>query len=553
MTKKQTTIITALSVTAFILALLLSGRFWFRLDLTKNRAYTISKVSRNLRLEIPDPVNITYYLSDKLRTVVPAPAEIEDTLNEYAAYSRGKIRVTVRDPVKAGLTKIIDEIGLYPMEIQTVEQDQASIVTVYSGIAIEYLDRIETLPWVISTDTLEYDLTSRIRAMVADTQRQIGVIAGDSFRQWTEENFGYLARGLSDAGFRVRVILPGDEIPDTLAGLFVLGGVEDLDEWALYRIDRYVQLGGKVLFAVKGIYIDTLYGSLEARRQQDTGLLDMIASYGVTVRPELVLDRSALNFPYQVSGPYGGVQAGIARNYSLWISVLEENGNPLHPVSASFSGLHLYWASPLELHSSPTVKAQTLFTTTDEAWLMRENFYTSPMVMYMLELEADETRGKKILGASLTGEFPSFFRGAAKPVREGSDEELPDLPSRASPSRLIIVGDTDFATNIIGATQAVQNLDFFTRAADWLVNDDDIIGIRNRQPQAGRFDKILDPVRRVSAMRFSQILNVGLVPLLLIAAGLIASSRRKARSVAKLDNSRNRENTSAKEIDNDDV
>jgi ABC-type uncharacterized transport system involved in gliding motility auxiliary subunit len=543
MTKKQTTIITALSITAFILALLVSGRFWFRLDLTKNRAYTISKVSRNLYAEIPEPVNITYYLSDKLRTIIPAPGEIEDTLREYAAYSRGRIRVTVRDPVKSGLLKTIEEIGLYPMEIQTVEQDQASLITVFSGIVIEYLDRIEVLSWVISTDTLEYDLTSRIRAMAADTQRQIGVIVGDSFRRWDEDNFGYLNRSLSNAGFRIRLINAGDEIPDTLAGLFVIGGVEDLDDWALYRIDRYIQLGGRVFFAVKGIYIDTIYGSLEARRQNDLGLLDMISSYGVIVRPELVLDRNGLTFPYQVSTSYG-VQSSIARNYSLWISVLEENGNPQHPVSSAFTGLHLYWASPLELRSSSTVEALPLFTTTEEAWLMRDNFYTSPMVTYMLELEAYETRGTKILGASLTGEFPSFFRGVEKPVREGSDEELPDMPQRASASRIIVVGETDFTTNIIGATQASHNLDFLTRVADWLVNDDDIIGIRSRQPPAGRFDKITDPDRRLRAMRFSQILNVGIVPFFVIAAGLIAAYRRKARS-------RNREILTAKESRDD--
>jgi len=543
MTKKQTTIITILSVIAFILALLVSGRFWFRLDLTKNKAYTISKVSRSLYLELPDPVNITYYLSDKLKTVVPAPAEVEDTLREYAAFSRGKIRVTVRDPVKSGLSQMIEEIGLYPMEIQTVEQDQASVVTVYSGIVIEYLDSIEVLPWVISTDTLEYDLTSRIRAMVSETQRQIGVIAGDSYRPWDDNNFGYLNRSLSNAGFRLRIINAGDEIPDTLSGLFVFGGVEDLDEWALYRIDRFIQLGGKVLFAAKGIFVDTAYGSLEARPQNDHGLLEMIASYGVKVLPEFVLDRNGLNFPYQVTTTYG-VQTSVARNYPLWISVLEENGNKQHPVSSGFTGLHLYWASPLELNPPAAVEAAPLFTTTEEAWLMRENFYTSPMAAYMLELEADETTGTKILGASLSGEFPAFFRGKEKPVREGSDEELPDLPQTASPSRIIVIGDSDFATNIVGATQAAHNLDFLTRVADWLVNDDDIISIRNRQPQAGRFDKIQNQSRRVSAMRFSQILNVGLVPILVIAAGLIAASRRKARS-------RGRETTNAKESHND--
>jgi ABC-type uncharacterized transport system involved in gliding motility auxiliary subunit len=104
------------------------------------------------------------------------------------------------------------------------------------------------------------------------------------------------------------------------------------------------------------------------------------------------------------------------------------------------------------------------------------------------------------------------------------------MPVSAGLSRIIVVGDTDFATNIINATQAGHNLDFLLRAADWLTSDDDIIGIRSRQPQTGRLDRIVDHDARVAAMRFSQILNVGLVPLFVIAAGLYLASRRKKRA-----------------------
>jgi len=526
MTKKQTITITILSIVAFILGLMVSDRLWFRLDLTKSRAYTISKVSRNLHREIPDPVNITYYLSNKLRTVLPAPGEIEDTLREYAAYSRGKIRLTVRDPMSVGLASV-EELGLQARQVPVLEQDQTSLITVYSGIVIEYLDRMEVLPFVISTDTLEYDLTSRIRSMVNETDRWIGIIVGDNFRQWRED-FGHLNMILGEAGYRVRLISAGDEIPDNTPALFVLGGVEELDDWALYRIDRYIQLGGKVLFAAKGVYIDTVYGSVEARHQNDLGLLDMLASYGVLVRPELVLDRNALTLQYQSRTPSGGMQIRITR-YPLWIGILGDSGNMQHPVSSNFSGLDLFWASPLELLPPPNVEAIPLFSTSKEGWLMREEFFTNPDVSYLLELEAAETKGTHILGASLTGIFPSFFAGAEKPFREGSEEELPDMPENARESRVIVVGDVDFATNMM---QARYNLDFLLRAADWLANDDEIIGIRSRQPQAGRFDKIADPALRAAAMRFAQVLNVGIIPILVIMSGFIFASFRKRRAAA---------------------
>jgi len=541
MTKKQVIIITALSVVAFILALMVSGRLWLRFDLTKNKAYTISKVSRNLRKEISEPVNITYYLSNKLRTVTPIPGEIEDMLKEYAAYSRGKIRLTVRDPLKGGLSKA-DELGLQPRQVQTVEQDNASLVTVYSGIVIEYLDRMDVLPWVISTDTLEYDLTSRIRALLNDSERWLGVIVGDSFRQWRED-FGYLEATLAEAGYRTRLISAGDDIPENLPELFVLGGAEDMDDWALYRIDRYIRQGGKVLFAVKGIYIDTAYGSVEARLFKNQTLLEMIASYGVIIRQELALDRNALTLQYQTRSQSGMVQYRIVR-YPLWIGVLGENGNAKHPVTSGFTGIDLYWASPLELTPPSSVEAVYLFKSTAQAWSMKENLFTSPEVPYMLEMEANDTKGVKILGAALSGTFPSFFKGSAKPVREGSEEELPDMPGNARESRIIVVGETDFATNMINATQARHNLDFLLRAADWLANDDDIIGIRSRQPQTGRFDKITDAKKRAAVMKIIQIVNVGLIPLLVIIAGLVIASRRKIRA-------RNTELKSAKEKDDD--
>jgi len=510
---------------------MVSGRFWFRLDLTKNKTYTISQVSRNLHMELPDPVNITFYLSDRLRTIDPAPGEIEDTLREYAAYSRGKIRLTVRDPVKAGLSRMIEELGVQPRQVHSVDQDQASIVTVYSGIVIEYLDRIDIIPWIISTETLEYDLTTRIRSMVNNTERMIGIMVADSFRDWNED-FSYLNIFLAHSGYRVRLFYPGEAIPDNLPALFVFGGVEDIDDWGLYRIDRYIQLGGKVLFAVKGIHVD-VYGSVEARYQYDLGLLDMITTYGVTIRPELALDRSALVIQFQSVTPAGGLQNRFSR-YPLWIGVLSDNGNMQHPVSAGFAGLDLYWASPLDLHPSSEVEVVPLFTSTSEGWLMRDPFITSPEIPYRLEAQFEQTKGVKTLGAALSGVFPSFFRGAPKPIREGSFEELPDMPLHARPSRIIVVGDTDFASNIMNATQNVpqgerHNIDFLLRVADWLLNDDDIISIRNKQPQIGRFDKISDETKRAAAMSFSQIVNVGLIPVLVIASGFIFAFKRRSK------------------------
>jgi gliding-associated putative ABC transporter substrate-binding component GldG len=528
MSKKQVTILTLLSIVCLLLGLLVSRRLWFRLDLTRNKAYTISPVSRALYAEIPDQVRITYYLSDKLAAMHPMPGEIEDLLREYAAASRGKIRLTVRDPAKANLAEQAERLGILPQQIQTVEKDQASVATVYTGVVIEYLEQVEVLPVVFSLDTLEYDLTSRIRTLIRGGERQLGVIVGDSYRQWNND-YGYVNQSFTQAGYRIRLITPGDEIPDTLPVLLVLGGAEEMDNWALYRIDRYIQGGGKVLFALEGVYVDS-QSTLEARALADQGLLDMVASYGARVKGELALDRAALTLQYQTRTPSGAIQVRIVR-YPHWIGILEENGNGGHPVSARFAGVDLFWPSPIELTAPDSVEAAPLFTTTGEAWSMRNNFATNPETPYLFEQDAAETGGQKIMAAALSGTFPGWFRGQPKPAREGSEEELPDMPAGPKPSRIIVIGDTDMATGIISMTGGQRNLDFLLQAADWLGNDDDIIGIRNREARLGRLDKISDPAGKVSAMRFAQILNVVIFPILVILAGIFIAWRRKVRAL----------------------
>jgi len=522
MTRKQTATISILILIIIALTLLVSRRLWFRLDLTRGKSYTISSVSRSLHNEIPDQIRLTYYLSDKLKTIHPLPGEIEDLLREYAGFSRGKIQLTVRDPAKANITEQIEQLGIAPQQIQTVEQDQASVTTVYTGIVIEYLDQIDVLPMVFSLETLEYDLTSRIRAMVRGSVRMLGVIVADNPQSWNE-NYRQLQSAYAQAGYQLRLLAPGQEIPDTIPALLVLGGVEIFDETALYQIDRYIQNGGKALFLAKGIHIDIEAG-LEARLAADGGLLNMLSSYGAAVLPEIVMDRSALTMQYQTRTPNGAIQWRITRN-PQWIRVLGENGNPAHPVSSNFSGLDLYWASPLELNAPDGVEADYLFTSTANAWSMREPFFTNPEVSYFLERDAADTAGLKILGVSLAGVFPSWF--ADRPEPQPYDEtELPAMPVQAKPARLIVVGETEFATSFMGVTNGQHNLDFFIQAADWLCNDDDIIQIRSRSSQSGRLDKIVDAEKKAAAMRLAQIVNIVVVPLLVIAAGLFFALRR---------------------------
>ena len=244
MTRKQTSVITFLTLAVIALCVMVSRQVWFRVDITRDGLNTISAVSRNLHAEIENTVHITYFVSDRLRALSPIPGEIEDFLREYVGFSRGRIRLSVRDPIRADMLREVEELGLVPDRMPIVEQGQTAVVTLFSGIVIEYLDDVSVIPIVFSLETLEYDLTSRIRSMVRGVPRVAGILVGDfNPRRW-DEGYWSLNHVLTQAGYRVRLFNPGEYIPDTISALLVLDGVEVLDDLALFQIDRYIRGGG---------------------------------------------------------------------------------------------------------------------------------------------------------------------------------------------------------------------------------------------------------------------------------------------------------------------
>ncbi|MDR3283800.1 MAG: GldG family protein [Treponema sp.] len=527
MKRNQAVVITVLFLLAIGLALAVTGRFWFRADLTAGKRYTIAPASRTLGQEIPDQVRLTYFVSEKLSRIYPMPGEIEDLLREYAAYSRGKIKVAVRDPVKDNVN--VDSLGIQMRQMRTVDKDQEAVVQVYSGILIEYLDKSEAIPFVFALDTLEYDLTSRIRALVRDAPREIGVIVGGPAKSWSAD-YTALNGTLASAGLRVREIAPGDEIPEGLSALFVLGGAETIDDWGLYRIDRFIQTGGKALFALDSVVVDMSQG-VSAWPVEDLGLLEMAAGYGAQVQANLVLDQSCNTVQIQQQAGPNMFMTRLER-YPFWTVLLDVNGSPGHPLTANFAGLDLFWPSEVALNPPDAgIEAVPLFSSTADAWLETGNFAVDPTMAYQFTAQRDTTLGQKVLGAALSGTFPSAFRGKAKPVREGSEAELPDMPAQGSPARIIVVGNSAFASDLVQAVRGGgRNLEFLVQCADWLGNDEDIISIRSRASGTGRLDRITDPEKKSKAFNAARIINVAAVPVLVIVAGALAAVARKRRN-----------------------
>ncbi|MCL2094320.1 MAG: GldG family protein [Treponema sp.] len=518
MNKKQASFLCFLTLGVFLFLFLLSGTFFFRKDLTQDGIYSLSDFSKNLHLQISDRVDITYFVSPQLSRTHPLPREAADFLREYEAHSRGKIRFNQRDPGRTGDLRRVESLGIIPWQMEVNEGNVTTIATVYSGILIEYLGRERVIPLVLSLERLEYQVSSQIYSLVHAIPREIGILAANPRKDWAQD-YGLLQGELFFAGYVTRVFHPGQEIPPTLPLLFVLGGLDVLDEYDLYPIDRYIGGGGNVLFAVDSIFVDPL-GSFEVIPLEDWGLLAMLAQYGVILHRALVLDRHSLQLSFQVQR--GGLTEVETLAYPHWVAVQDQGGNPRSPLGRNFGGLDLHWPSPLELHPPLGVSAEPLFTSSAQAWLQRDAFITNPTLGRELELEEPQTRGLQILGAALEGVFPSFFDD---PYNEGP---LYNRPEERRPGRIIVIGDEDFAGALAQLSRSEErNMRFLLRAAEWLSGNDELLALLDKSGQSGRLDRIGDAERRETVMAFSRRINLVFMPLGIILAGWIIIRRRR--------------------------
>ena len=483
----------------FVVIGLNSTRFFKRLDLTENKSFTISDVSKEIIQTVPGNIQITYFLSDKIKNITPVASEIEDLLYEYSANSRGHVAVSVMDPAKTNTAKKAETLGVKSQQIEVYEKNEQSFAMVYSGITIQYLDKVETIPFIINLETLEYEITYKIRKLVENLNTKIGFVIGDK-RKTIENSFTFLAEKFSSS-FDIDVVQPGMEITDDFSGIIVLGG-KDLTEGDLLYIDEYIMHGGKVLFCVDGVEVE-MTRNLETTVLDDAPIFNMIEKYGARINRDIVIDKYARRIPLRGSFPM---------IYPQWISVAAENVSKENPITSRFSGLDLLWTSSVELTDVEGINAEVLISSSDQAYSIKENITANPYEVNGLASNESLERAPVDLGFVLSGKFKSYF----------TDKESPE-------NRMIVIGDSDFASDVIRYSDSPFNIVFLENAVEWLAIDDSLLTIKTRDKRDMRLSKIQIPEERVKAILFVYLVNIIIIPVAVIAFGIIRFIKRKRK------------------------
>ncbi len=172
----------------YLLMLLLlnvaAGSLFFRIDLTSEGLYSLSDASKDSVASLTEPLTINVFFSKNL----PSPYNnveryLHDILEEYELYSKNNLSFRFLD-VNANEgdlsekaeenRKIANSYGIYPVNVQKIEQDEAKVQKAYMGMVFIHGDIVEKIPAIISTEDLEYKITTTIQKM----SNKISVLLG---------------------------------------------------------------------------------------------------------------------------------------------------------------------------------------------------------------------------------------------------------------------------------------------------------------------------------------------------------------------------------------
>ena len=148
---------------------------FFRIDLTENNIYSLSKASKKAVSTLSEPMTINVFFTENL----PAPHNntqryLRDMLQEYAIHNNEYFNYRFYDvsPKEEGVSQetqenqeLAENYGIRPVEIRSIEQDEIKFKKAYMGLVLIHGDLIEKIPAITSTDQIEYELTTAINKL----------------------------------------------------------------------------------------------------------------------------------------------------------------------------------------------------------------------------------------------------------------------------------------------------------------------------------------------------------------------------------------------------
>jgi gliding-associated putative ABC transporter substrate-binding component GldG len=485
---------TAALVLAIVVVInLLLSQFNFRFDFTEEGRYTLSRATRNVVKSLEEPITVKAYFSEGLTPDIGrSRTEFRELLQEYAELSGGNIVYEFIDPNKSEENKQEAlKAGMYPLTIQVREKNEVKQQQGFLGAVLEMGEEKDAIPVMQPGSPVEYMLTTSIKKLSVLDKPSIGFIQGHG--EPTLQDLAQVGQNLSVL-YSVEPLQLNDTaiIDARYQTLAIVRPTDTFPPSHLAKLDAFLARGGKLFVA-----LNRVKGDLQSLRGEaiNTGLESWLKQKGIEVSDKFVIDATCgtigvqqqmvfFTTTNQVKFPY----FPLAQNFAKY------------PITKGLEQSIFIFASPVQFTGDSSLTFTPLVFSSKQSGTLSVPTY--------FEVQKQWT----------TSDFPQQSMPLAA-VLEGNI-------AGGMPSKIVVVGDGDFAVNGQGRQfqqQNPDNISLLVNSIDWLSDDTGLIDLRTKAVQSRPIDQLEEGTQTML-----KYLNFLLPILLVIIYGFVRSQRNKA-------------------------
>lgn len=516
----------------------------------------------NLFAGINSPVVFHGYISpaSKLpQPLVELKTNLDEVLAELKNQGGEKFAVEFADPEADGgqlAAKLSNESGMRPMVAGLLSSESFWFyMTLESGGQQVQV----ALPSSLEKTALKNAIEATLKRFSKGTLKTVALYtppppAGMAqFGMPNQGNTFHMLQRFTEQEHRVKPVDLSTGQVDAEADILVVVSPERLQPKQVFAIDQFLMQGGTVVLATSPFDVD-LQGRLAAQ-DQESGLRDWLAGYGITLDHSLVLDPQNAAFPVPVERQAGGyaIRETHLLNYPYFVDIRNDGMNREGGLISGIDQLSMTWASPLALDAAKnkTRRVVRLLESSPKAWLS-DSMDIQPDFARFGEtgFAQGQAAGRQLLGVMVEGAFDSWFKGKTSPlidearkqaqqqqekedaIAHNGNEQPPEavrkpevigrvLERSPDAARIILFASNTFLADTslelasgAGGTRYLNPLQVVANCIDWSLEDRDLLSIRGR----GHFARTLLPMDKEERMIW-EYGNYGLAALGVLLVG----------------------------------
>lgn len=483
-----------------------------RVDLTAEKAYTLSEGTRSLLKSLDTPVKIRFYCT-RSETATPEviylrsfARRVEDLLAEYKHAAGSKLIIEKYDPQPESDAEDSARMdGLEPRQLPAVDR-------FYLGLCVSVGDDRETIPFLEPTmeRLLEYQITRAIARVINPQKPVIGVMSSlpvfgspaNPFRtqmgQQPMQQWAFLNELKFDYNIR-RVETDTDRIDDDIR-LLMLIHPKDLSEKTLYAIDQFLMRGGRLMVFVDPLsVVDSRLNPMFGGAGSGSNLEKLFKAWGYSFEhTKAVAD---VGFMLQVRSRTGGTEEA-----PVWLNVSGPGINREDVVTAAIDAVWMPVVGAFTGQAATGLKETVLLRSTDKSQLVDAFLANMSGRSILRDFKPSGVNYK--LALRLTGRFKSAFPDGPPAGSSTNDSASvtnaiagTHLKESTNETSVVVFGDADFLYDDFmlrridtpfGQLVAIMNgnLALICNLVDQLAGDTRLVAVRSRAEISRPFTRI---------------------------------------------------------------